>query len=125
MQRDVDDDDDISTPSTTRSNSIGENEDDTSSRPPAEETVQSTASASSGCRQIAQVLLIQLWPLFVEETPPADVHDQANSAVAAQRMSFVSSSSSSESDTDFVAVNESDVNADRSTPSDAVSLLVG
>ncbi|CAF0867248.1 unnamed protein product [Rotaria sordida] len=106
MERD--EDDDIPTPNTSRSNSINEDEEKPSSSPlppPDEETIQSESSPTKDTSN--------------------NIAEQIRTTLAAKRASFASSSSSvsasSESDTDFVDVTKNDVTQDGSTSMNVVS----
>ncbi|CAF1029948.1 unnamed protein product [Rotaria sp. Silwood1] len=98
-------DDDIPTPSTSRSNSISEDEEKPSlpsSSLPAEETIQSESSPT-------------------KDDTSSNVADQIRTTVAAKQATFVSSSSSSESEPDFVDVTKNDFTQDGSASNNAVS----
>ncbi|CAF2467475.1 unnamed protein product [Rotaria sp. Silwood2] len=103
MERD--EDDDIPTPNTSRSNSINEDEEKPSLPPtslPAEETIQSESSPTKDAS--------------------SNVAEQMKTTIAAKRATFASSSSSSsESDPDFVDVTKNDFTQDGSASTNAVS----
>lgn len=62
--------------------------------------------------------------LFSEDTT-TDAGEKISTTLAAKRITFISSSSSSESETDFVAVDKNDFNPDGSPAITTVSFLTG
>ncbi|CAF3623732.1 unnamed protein product [Adineta steineri] len=92
MERD--DDDDIPTPDTSRSNSIDEDEENSSLPSPPQPTEEITQIESSPSNDTS-----------------TNVTEQIRTTLAMKRATFItSSSSSSESETDFVALDKSDFN---------------
>ncbi|CAM4740669.1 unnamed protein product [Rotaria magnacalcarata] len=96
-------DDDIATPSTSRSNSVNGDEEQTSLPPssaPTEETAQSEPLSFNASNHVA---------------------DHVRATLSAKRATFISSSSSSssESESEFVNVNTNDLTQDGSASTNA------
>jgi hypothetical protein len=109
---DKENDDEITTPDTSRSNSIDQDGDRPSSPPILRSNIETNQMESSSPNR--------------DETTTTDVTEHIKATIAAKRATFISSSSSSasESETDYVAVNKKDVDSFEPTSLNVVSLII-
>ncbi|CAF1317805.1 unnamed protein product [Adineta ricciae] len=113
---------DIPTPDTSRSNSINEEEEeeDKSVEPTPAVPVEDTTQAESSRSRMQNKMLI-----YIRIVNVYDLDDQSTDVTQptrpAKRATFVPSSSSSESENDFVAVERNDADDDASAITNPVS----